>query len=87
MKRRYEVAYYEYGLTNRKRRRFFWGFIALLFMSWVKIKYGYESYVRLYEYELTEEKRRKFFTEIGANLFAWWLDFKYDVKTMIYSYE
>lgn len=51
MKRRYEVSYYEYGLTLRKTKKFFFGFSALIYSLWIKIIYGYESYVRLYEYE------------------------------------
>ena len=51
MIRRYEVSYYEYGLTLRKTKKFFFGFSALIYSLWIKIIYGYESYVRLYEYE------------------------------------
>lgn len=54
MKRRYEVSYYEYGLTLRKKKMFFFGISALIYSFWVKMMYGYESYVRIYEYNFND---------------------------------
>ena len=36
MKRKYEVSYYEYGLTFRKSRRFFCELIAYLYKGWLE---------------------------------------------------
>lgn len=55
MKRKYEVSYYEYGLTERITERFFLGFSALLFAAWARYRHGYESYVKIYEYEYEYE--------------------------------
>lgn len=54
MKKKYEVSYYEYGLTRRMTKRFFFGLSAFIFTVWVKIVYGYECYVKIYEYEYEE---------------------------------
>lgn len=39
MKRKYEVAYYEYGLTSRKTRRFFFEISAYMFRAWLEYQY------------------------------------------------
>ena len=35
MKRRFEIAYYECGLTQRKTRRFFFELSAYLYKGWL----------------------------------------------------
>lgn len=40
MKRRYEVVYYEYGLTKMMRKKFYTLFGALFFRVYVEYKYG-----------------------------------------------
>ena len=54
MKRKYEVSYYEYGLTVRKKKKFFLAISALIYSFWAKLNYGYESYVRIYEYDFND---------------------------------
>lgn len=55
MKKKYEVSYYEYGLTRRMTKRFFFGLSALIYSAWVKMRYGYECYATVYkEYDGTE---------------------------------
>jgi hypothetical protein len=39
MKRRYEAAYYEYGLTQRKKKRFFFELSAYLWKAWQEYRY------------------------------------------------
>ena len=51
MKRKYEVSYYEYGLTVRKTKKFFLAISALICFLWAEITYGYESYARIDEYD------------------------------------
>lgn len=51
MKKKYEVSYYEYGLTRRMTKRFFFGLPALIFTAWVKFVYGYECYAKMFEYD------------------------------------
>lgn len=51
IRKRFEVSFYEYGLTKRITKKFYFGMSALLYSSWVKIIYGYECYARIYEYE------------------------------------
>lgn len=36
MKRRFEVTYYEYGLTRRKKKRFFFELTAYLWKAWIE---------------------------------------------------
>lgn len=36
MKRKWEVTYYEYGLTKRKKRVFFFKFTAYLWKAWIE---------------------------------------------------
>ena len=36
MKRKWEVTYYEYGLTERKKRVFFFEFTAYLWKAWIE---------------------------------------------------
>ena len=40
MKRKYEVAYYECGLTQRKSRKFFCPLIAYLYKGYLEFKLG-----------------------------------------------
>lgn len=39
MKRKYEVVYYEYNLTNEVRKRFFFKFTALLYAYYIYNRY------------------------------------------------
>ena len=54
MKRKYEVSYYEYGLTVRKKKKFFLAISALICFLWAEITYGYESYARIDEYDFND---------------------------------
>lgn len=49
MNRRFEVTYYEYGLTNRIRRKFFTAFATLIYFTLVNLIHGKECYARIYE--------------------------------------
>lgn len=40
MKRRYEVVYYEYGLTRMMKKKFYTLFGALFFKVYIEYKYG-----------------------------------------------
>lgn len=51
MKRRYEVAYYECGLTRRVRRKFFCRLIAYLYKGWLEYQLGNSAKVEVVEYE------------------------------------
>lgn len=39
MKRKFEVSYYEYGLTKKKKRRFFSELLAYLYKGWLEYKW------------------------------------------------
>ena len=39
MKRKFEVIYYEYGLTIRKKKRFFFELSAYLWKAWQEYRY------------------------------------------------
>lgn len=43
MKRKYEVSYYEYGLTEMLRKRFFLKISAYLYRMWLDYEYGTAS--------------------------------------------
>lgn len=43
MKRRYEVSYYEYGLTKMLRKRFFLKISAYIYRMWLDYKYQISS--------------------------------------------
>lgn len=49
MKRRFEVSYYEYGLTERKSRRFFCELIAYLYKGWLEYYTKDEGTIELRE--------------------------------------
>jgi hypothetical protein len=51
MKRRYEVAYYECGLTRRLRRKFFCRLMAYLYKGWLEYKVGNFGCIELTEDE------------------------------------
>lgn len=51
MKRKYEVAYYECGLTRRISRKFFGRLIAYLYMGWLMYKLGNSAEVEVVENE------------------------------------
>lgn len=46
MIKRFEVTYYEYGLTNTITRQFYTEFAALICHLWARAKYGHDAYVR-----------------------------------------
>lgn len=47
MKRRYEVAYYECGLTKRIKRKFFFELTAYLFKGWLDYLFKGMAYVEI----------------------------------------
>ena len=47
MKRKYEVTYYEYGLTKKKRKRFFTLLMALLFKMKLDREIKGNAYARI----------------------------------------
>ena len=49
MKRKYEVTYYEYGLTKKKRKRFFTLLMALLFKLKCDREFKGNAYARIAE--------------------------------------
>ena len=49
MKRKYEVTYYEYGLTKRKRKRFFSFIMACLFKLRLDRQFDKNAYARVAE--------------------------------------
>lgn len=51
MKRNYEVAYYECGLTKRISRKFFIRLIAYLYMGWLEYKFGEMANVEVIEHD------------------------------------
>jgi hypothetical protein len=51
MKRKYEVAYYECGLTRRIARRFFFRLTAYLYWGWLKYKLGNPAEVEVIEHD------------------------------------
>ena len=51
MKRRFEVAYYECGLTRRKTKRFFFELSAYLYKGWLDYQFKGLAQVEIYEYE------------------------------------
>ena len=51
MKRRYEVAYYEYGLTRRATRWFSFRLSAYLFKGWLEYRYGNMVYALVLEHD------------------------------------
>lgn len=51
MKRRYEVAYYECGLTKRISRKFFTALVAYLYKGWLEYKVGNFGCIELTEDE------------------------------------
>jgi hypothetical protein len=51
MKRNYEVAYYECGLTRRIARRFFFRLTAYLYMGWLEYKLGEMANVEVIEHD------------------------------------
>jgi hypothetical protein len=51
MKRKYEVAYYEYGLTKRISRKFFTALAAYLYKGWLEYKLGEMAKAEVIEHE------------------------------------
>lgn len=51
MKRRFEVTYYEYGLTKRTAKRFFFRLSAYLYMGWLMYEYGNSVNVSVNEHD------------------------------------
>lgn len=51
MKRKYEVAYYECGLTRRINRKFFTALIAYLYKGWLEYKLGETANVEVIEHD------------------------------------
>lgn len=51
MKRRYEVSYYELGLTRWITRKFFTSFFADLWAWWINRQYGEETKVKIRYHE------------------------------------
>ena len=51
MKRKYEVTYYECGLTVRISRKFFSRLVAYLYKGWLEYKVGEYGYIELIEYD------------------------------------
>ena len=49
MKRKYEVAYYEHGLTKRISRKFFTALAAISYFLYAAWKHGKMSYTTIYE--------------------------------------
>ena len=49
MKRKYEVAYYECGLTNRIRRKFFHRLIAYLYKGYLDYRFEGMALVEINE--------------------------------------
>ena len=49
MKRKYEVTYYEYGLTKKKRKRFFTLLMALIFKMKLDREFQRNAYARIAE--------------------------------------
>jgi hypothetical protein len=49
MKRKYEVTYYEYGLTKKKRKRFFSFLMACLFKMRLDRKFDRSAYAVIRE--------------------------------------
>lgn len=47
--KRYEVTYYEDGLTIRRSRKFFTAFATLICYAMAMLIHGKESYPRIYE--------------------------------------
>ena len=47
MKRKYEVTYYEYGLTKKKRKRFFTFIMACLFKFKIDREFTKNAYARI----------------------------------------
>lgn len=51
MKRRYEVVYYEYGLTRMMKKGFYTLFGALFFRAYIEHKYGRNALAIIKEIE------------------------------------
>ena len=49
MKRKYEVTYYEYGLTKKKRKRFFTFLMACIFKFQLDRQFNKNAYARISE--------------------------------------
>lgn len=49
MKRKYEVSYYEYGLTNRTAKKFFCELTAYLYKGYLEYKFKDYAKVRVKE--------------------------------------
>lgn len=49
MKRKYEVLWYEYNLTEEKRRKFFTEVGAMFYSWWLEYKYNINSRIDRYE--------------------------------------
>lgn len=49
MKRKWEVTYYEYGLTKRKKRKFFFEFTAYLWKAWIEYNFKEFAHVEIKE--------------------------------------
>lgn len=49
MKRKYEVTYYEYGLTKKKRKRFFTFLMACIFKFKLDKQFAKNAYARIAE--------------------------------------
>ena len=56
MKRRYEVTYYEYGLTRRMSCKFFTAIAAMIYYLYVSCKHGAMSYTRIFELKQNYER-------------------------------
>lgn len=51
MKHKYKATYYEYGLTQRTSKKFFFLFSACLWRAWMEARYSCRASVRIEELE------------------------------------
>lgn len=49
MKRRYQVRWYEYNLTNWRTKKFFFEITAILYTIWLWQRYSVNSQIRFIE--------------------------------------